>query len=330
MVASPYRALVESSSRLVDVNLLDSVSQDCIDEAYILLDRIRPVLHATQAVWLQTCEVPVEFKPDFFSYHLDDIQHLRNLSRAFRFAAEVAAFNSDLHTVGQYGIIILDLANATRRGGLIVDHLVAIGISGCGVSLLRSFRDRFSDHTRNNLITALCRYENEREPYSEIAARDARWEAESGYEDHNELSEDELIDLNSELSVEDQKALIQFVKEFDNRPRAKAEAMHTHQNRHELAMTRLLSVDLALRSWKDRNAQFPHSLRDLAPEILPSVPRDPFTDDEFIYRCGNNSFDLYSTGPDKVDSGGRFAPWFTVSHGGYDLCLDADDYYLEC
>lgn len=331
MVASPYRTLVESSSRLVDVNLLDDVSQDCIDDANILLERIRPVLDATQTVVLQKCKVPVEFKPDFFSHHVDDIQNLRNLSLAFRFAADVAAFNADFDTVAQYGIIMLDLANATRRGGLIVDHLVAIAISGSGVGSLRSFRDRFDDHVRDDLIAALNRYEHEREPYSAIAARDAQWEAESGYQDDgNGLPEDGLIDPDSKLSVEEQRSLIQLVKAFGNRPKTEIDAMHVNQDRHDFAMVRLLSVELALRSWKNRNGRYPHSILDLAPDIFSSVPRDPFTDDNFIFRSTDNSFELYSTGPDKNDSGGRFAPWFAVSNGEYDLCLDAEDFWQDC
>lgn len=331
MIASPYNALVESSSRLADVDLLEDVNEDCIDDANVLLERIRPVLDATQEIALQACEVPVEFKPDFFSHHMDDVQNLRNLSRGFRFASEIAAFNADFDAVAQYGIIILDIANATRRGGLIVDHLVAVAISGCGVASLRSLRNRFDEDVRDDLIAALSRCEREREPFSEISARDAKWEAESGYEgDGNELSEDELIDPDSDLTVEEQKAMIQLVKDFGNRPETEIQAMHADLDRHELAMTRLLSVDLAIRSWKDRTGRYPHSILDLAPDILPSVPRDPFTDDEFIYRSADNSFELYSTGPDKTDSGGRFGPWLAVSNGGYDLCLDAEDYWPDC
>ena len=66
-------------------------------------------------------------------------------------------------------------------------------------------------------------------------------------------------------------------------------------------------------------------LVELAPEILCSVPQDPFTDDDFIYRKTGDNFVLYSTGPDKTDSGGRFGSWLAVSAGCYDLCLDADD-----
>lgn len=136
MVSSPYSALVESASRLADVDLLEDVNQDCIDDANMLIERIYPILDATRKGALQRCEVPVVFKPDFFSHHMDDLQNLRNLSRAFYFASQVAAFNADLDLVAQYGVTLLDLANATRRGGLIVDHLVAVALIDCFSTLV--------------------------------------------------------------------------------------------------------------------------------------------------------------------------------------------------
>lgn len=330
MVSSPYIALVELSSRLADVDLMEDVNQDCIDDANILLERICPVLDATRKVVLQSCVVPVEFKPDFISHHMSELQSLRNLSRALRFASQVAVFNANLDTAAQYGIDILDLANATRRGGLIVDHLVAVAICGCGVESLRTLRDRFDENVRGKLIAALNRYESEREPYSEIAARDAIWEAESGHnDDSNELSEDELIDPDCDISVEEQRAMIQLVKDFGSWPESEMQAMHTHQDHHSLAMTRLLYVDLAIRAWKDCTGRYPHSIHDLAPDVFPCVTQDPFTGDEFVYRSADNSFELYSTGPDKTDSGGRFGPWLAVSAGGYDLSLDAEDFWPD-
>ncbi|QDT02403.1 hypothetical protein K227x_07790 [Rubripirellula lacrimiformis] len=327
----PYRELIESSSRLADVELLVEVNQHCIADANVLLERIDPVLEATREIALQECEVPVEFKPDFFSHHSDDVLKLNKLSSAVRFASDVAAFNGDFDKAALYGIVHLDLANATRRGGLIVDHLVAVAISDRGVNALRSLRNRFDEGVRGNLLAALSRHEREREAHSEIVARDAKWEAESGCEDDgNELSEDDLFDPDSELSIEQQRDLVQFIKAFGNRPEAEMQAIYADLDRRALAMTRLLSVDLAIRSWKDRTGHYPHSIRELEPDILSSVPRDPFTDGDFIYRRSEDSFELYSTGPDKTDSGGQFGCWLAVASGGYDLCLDAFDCCLDC
>lgn len=95
-------------------------------------------------------------------------------------------------------------------------------------------------------------------------------------------------------------------------------------------MPRLLTVDLAIRCWKDRNRRYPNSVADLSPKTLFKVPLDPFTGRDFIYRTSGDSFTLYSTGPDKKDAGGKFGPWFAVSNGGYDLSLDSDDCWPTC
>lgn len=331
MVASKYRALVETSSRLADVDVFDDIDHDTIVDATALLERIRPVLDSVRAMELHECVVPVDYKPDFFPHHMDDVQHLRNLSRALRFASDVAAYNEDYRSVARFGTVILDLANAVRRGGLVVDHLVSIAVSGCGVACLRKVRERFSDDVRRDLIDSLDRYEREREPFSCVVKRDAEWEAESGYEDDGtELSEEELIDADSELPIENQKLLIQLVKELSNQPKSEKRAMHADQERRALAITRLLAVDLAIRCSHARTERFPNAIAELVPDCLPRLLRDPFSNSDFIYRHGTNSFTLYSTGPDKTDSGGHFGPWIAVSVGGYDLCLDSEDYSPNC
>jgi hypothetical protein len=89
----------------------------------------------------------------------------------------------------------------------------------------------------------------------------------------------------------------------------------------------MLQVDLALRSWRDRQGEFPPQLEYLVPSLLPRLPLDPFTNRSLIYHpTGRNEFLLYSTGPKGLDGGGRFGHWLAVSAGEADLCLDADDF----
>jgi len=331
MEASPYSQLVETASRLADVELLESVDHENVDEAIKLLERIRPILDSTRNIELPKCCVPVRYEADFFAHHMDDFQNLRPLAQAFRLASDVAAFHSDYEAVARYGIAILDVANAVRRGGLIVDHLVAVALAGVGVEGLRSVREHFSDDTRRELIKALLRCESEREPFVEIAARDAKWEAESGCEENgSEISEDELIDPDSELPVEDQRALIRIIKEMAHQPESDKQAMYDQHERHDLANTRLLMVDLALRCWNHHNGRYPKSLAELSPEILIDIPHDPFTDRDFIYRLSQTTFVLYSTGPDQADCGGNFGPRYAIFCGGFDLSLDSEDYSSRC
>lgn len=331
MRTSLYDTLVELSSRLADVDLLDEVGHDCIDDANALLERIRPTLNSVRGLELQKCSVPIRYEPDFFSSHTSDFQNLNKLASAFRFAADVDFFRGYYEAGAQNGICILDLANAFRRGGIVVDQLVSVAVSGYGVACLRSVRERFPDAVRCDLIGKLQRYELERESLCTIKERDAKWLATSGYEeDGGKLSEDELIDRDSELSVAEQRAMIQMVNEFGNRPESEMQVIQDGQDRRALASTRLLVVDLAIRCWEHANGRYPSSLNDLVPAILVDVPRDPFTDEDFIYVPSNDSFLLYSTGPDKRDTGGNFGSWLAVSNGGYDLCLDSEEYWPEC
>lgn len=173
MVASSYSSLVETASRLAGVELFDTVDQSCIQPVLASLRRVSPIVDSVRIVDLRRCEVPVEFNSDFFSQHMHDVQHLRDLARALRFASDVASFNEDYEAVAEYGIRILELANATRRGGLIVDHLVASSISGYAVECLRLARYGFTDSLRRELLIALAQSEREREPLSQIAQRDA-------------------------------------------------------------------------------------------------------------------------------------------------------------
>lgn len=77
----------------------------------------------------------------------------------------------------------------------------------------------------------------------------------------------------------------------------------THlENRMQL---RLFLSQLALRQYQKTHADYPETLDQLVPEILPRVPLDPFSDKPLVYRRHDTeSFMLYSVGPDGVDNGG--------------------------
>ena len=52
----------------------------------------------------------------------------------------------------------------------------------------------------------------------------------------------------------------------------------------------------------------PDSLAALVPTYLPSVPTDPFTGRELLYRTDRGRFVIYSLGPDGNDNGGEVSP----------------------
>jgi hypothetical protein len=68
----------------------------------------------------------------------------------------------------------------------------------------------------------------------------------------------------------------------------------------------LLEITAALRAFRMRHGKYPDSLAQLVPEVLHSLPTDPFTAGQpFCYKPSGNSYLLYSVGPDGKDDGGR-------------------------
>lgn len=67
-----------------------------------------------------------------------------------------------------------------------------------------------------------------------------------------------------------------------------------------LARLRVARVALAVGLFLDRNARLPNGLAELTPELLPSVPLDPFIGDAVRYRRLEKGFVVYS-----VDQHGR-------------------------
>lgn len=332
MTGTPYELLVESASQLTATEALADIEVHNISDAANLMEQNRLAVDLARHLLGPHCRVLVRYDRSFFPDHTDDFSHLRNLARAFKVEALLAASRADFATAASVGLNILELANAVRRGGLIVDLLVGNVISGIGVESLRKIRAHLNDKTRRQLIDALQRLENEREPYVDICARDQEFENVVGSKEGPlDAAFQEVMDSDDcGLSEEEQQLILHLLQEYDSLSEPDKRDRQDNLDLQSLAMTRLLSVDVALRSWAASANGLPRNLADLVPRYLSIVPADPFTDKNFIYRPNADStFVLYSTGPKKVDGGGMFGPWPSVCAGLADLCLDTGD-YLDC
>jgi len=65
-------------------------------------------------------------------------------------------------------------------------------------------------------------------------------------------------------------------------------------------------IALALHIYKAKYGEFPDSLKKLIPEILTSLPLDPFTGKDYIYRRKEEGFIVYSVGDNLKDNGGKW------------------------
>lgn len=333
MSISPYESLVASASRLTETDALAEIDGDSISAASGFLEPNLTVLETARHALGQRCAVQVRYVESFYAEHLNDISHFRNLARAFRVQALLAASNLDYKTAARCGMDILELANATRRGGIVTDLLLGIGISGIAMETLRKIRTKLDHATRQELLDCLLRIEAERDPFVDVIARDYELEIAIGQENKTcditsmELQEPEECGL----SKDEQKELIQFVQQIIDLPDSERQKMILSQDQGIMALMRLLVVDLALRTSYELSGTFPDNLSTLTPRFLTRLPLDPYTNESFIYRPGDGtSFHLYSTGPKMFDGGGKFGPWPSVAFGCFDLCLDADDYGQDC
>ncbi|HVC92252.1 MAG TPA: hypothetical protein VND64_01110 [Pirellulales bacterium] len=333
VTATPYEALVESAASLTGTELIADIDDLDISAASAFLQRNHVALESARRTLGPQCVVPVHYDESFSSENRDHVCHLRNLARAFRAEAFVAAHDDDYRATTKIGIDILELANAVRRGGLETDLLVGIAFSSIAIGVLRTNRTKLDQATRHMLIHELRRLEAEREHFDDIVARDRDWQVALGCEDApcnfnwEEMNSPELRDVPEE----ERKKLLQLLQQTADLPKPVLQQFMLDQDRHVLALMRMLAIDLALRDRYDSSGAFAEELSSLAPDFLPKLPVDPYTDTSFIYRrVGDKRFQLYSTGPKMRDGGGQIGPWPLVAAGCADLYLDAGDYWSAC
>lgn len=176
MATSPYEALVQSASALQDATTLSSLDEESIGQASDYFDANRAHLDAARGLLPEKCSVPLRYDDSFFAEHCDHVSHLRNLARAFRGEALLAASHLHFDNAAQICGDILDLGNAVRRGGLMTDLLIGISFSGMAMATLRRYRVKLSAAGRRRMIHELQRIEEETEPFERVVQRDHQWE----------------------------------------------------------------------------------------------------------------------------------------------------------
>jgi hypothetical protein len=80
---------------------------------------------------------------------------------------------------------------------------------------------------------------------------------------------------------------------------------HLNEAQHE-AKIGLAQLALGLKIYKAEKGNYPDTLADLVPGILPELPKDPFTGRDFVYKREGEGFLLYSLGQNAKDEGGKW------------------------
>ena len=280
MKSNPYELLVEIAGYLTDVDMLkaedESVRMSVLEQNASTVESARAILGPDVAV-------P---KDRFLVEHVDGFDHLRNMARFFRAEAVSATFQDDFHTAAKCALDIFELSNAVRRGGLILDLLCSNAYAAIGLVAFAEIRTKLSEQTRRFVISELDRLEKQREPFADILERDQQ--CDDSIENCDEPLDfiSDGIENPDECGVPEtiQAAVNQGLQKMADMPAEDLRELERNQDNQALALMRLLSVDLAVRSFRDSQGIFPGDLSGLLPAHFLKVPLDPFTERSLVYQ----------------------------------------------
>jgi hypothetical protein len=327
-----YERLIAAGSSLTGLEVFASETEPSNLETDEFLTANRESLEQARLALQLDCCLPLEYEESAFERRCQGYSPIRNLARSFGLELNALARHGCLKQAVDVGLVVFDLANAVRNGGLMTDLLVAIAIEGLAIERLRGFRRQLEPDAAIHLANGLLQNDDLREPFAAIAARDSHWE-------QVVHSPDEEIDFDStewpeedddEMDQEAVAAIRQAICEFAKLPEETHRAIQRQLDDRELAMIRLLAIESALIAFHARHGTYPQELSPLVPECIAAVPSDPFTGKAFKYRTTNAGYVVYSPGPTGRDSGGTFGGWFSVEAGQADLCLDMNDHEDTC
>lgn len=242
----------------------------------------RQELRDAQTALARECVVPLKYTPD-------DIADpaMRSVYRGLWVRARLAEFEGRCDDACDDYLLILQVADKSARGGLLIDWLIGSAVRGGGLAGLERLRAGLSYAQLQKAFADVTAHQARFEPVQEVVLRDRVWLEYAYGWPHR----------------------IHFLRE-------PPEPVYAAIDTYNQAELRLVQCDLAIRLYEHDHGAWPDSLDRLAPDYLKAVPLDPYTNRPPIYRVQPHGFLLYSTGSDKTDNGGiRTTPTRTTTDG---------------
>ncbi len=327
-----YDLLIAAASSLTGTKMLAADAEPSDGDTAVFLSANMETLELAREALRRDCAVPLKYEAKFFEMQCENYSPLRDLARSFALELNATVRLGDLACAVDIGLNIFDLANAVRRGGLVVDALVAIAIEGIAIDRVRGFRHRLKPKQATRLANELLRIDAERESFEDIGARDRKWEeAVESPEDDTEFLDIQWRDSDEDgIDEETAQTVRQMLQSLAELPDDHHRAFQKQLDNRNIAMMRLLAIESALSVYRASNGVYPSDLSRLVPVCFVAIPTDPFTGAEFKYSKRDIGFVVYSPGPTGQDSSGNFGGWFSVLAGEADLGVDMYDYENAC
>jgi hypothetical protein len=249
--------------------------QQASDEIAPALDRVRQGLNHPAIIDLEYHEDDLE---------IDTIQSFRTMARGFAAQGRLLLKKNQPSEAADVFINGASFGVQIAKGGLMVDDLVGSACSGGCYKGLFITAAQIPAIRIPKLIATLQKLETGRDPWKDVVYRDRVWSQRAhGWYGHS-------LDVLSDY--------------FDNGWNTSEAYEVTRQQ--ELAVIRLLQLELALRLWQDEHDGWPKSVDELSPNYIEKIPVDPFSTKgepmKSVFK--NDQLIIYSVGRNQDDEAG--------------------------
>ncbi|HTE20994.1 MAG TPA: hypothetical protein VK689_21725 [Armatimonadota bacterium] len=300
----------------------------------------RAALHAVrQAMRLEYVTPPMRDYRDQFPY----LEHYWDAGRRFVAESRLALAEGKPGTAIERALDAVELGSQTGRGGGVYHNLTASALAIMGVGQAGWVVDSLSAAEARAAGRRLDRI-TRRFPLAADAAREERRAALAtargvfnGEIEFNEMTGTEEPATEGFFPAElwafypraqayvavdraFQEVIVELEKPYPQRQPVRepdepvAGILATSEDLISLSFLRrdvflrLLRVKLELQEYARRHGRFPNALAQLTPETLPTLPLDPCTEKTLVYRPWEETYLLYSLGPDQNDDFGSRLP----------------------
>ncbi len=219
-----------------------------------LVSQNAAALSIARAALSNACVVPVQFSTNYMDAHLEQLSNLKRLGIAFAAGGKLQEMENHSNEAVRSYLEMVRLANASARGGVLIDQLVGIAIEAMATSRLQNILPQLDAASSHEAAMELETLDAQRQTWSQVMQQEQDW----SYRAFPGLR----YDLERILARRINASAIQ--------------AAERKFNAHILK-TRQLMIDLAARAYELDKGKPPARVADLAPGYLKSVPRDPLT-----------------------------------------------------
>jgi hypothetical protein len=326
-----FAKLVAVAGRLSMRNVFDEGYEVSDFDADEYLATNAEALAAARQALVEPCAVVLANREGYLGDYIEQCYGLLDLGRSFCLAARRAEDGGELNEAIGFAVAALDVANAMRRGGLVVGMLVALNVESMAIARLRRIHRRLDAGDGLRLAAELLRIDDQREAFDVIQTRDNAWEQkqraiEPAADDVDFMTMEWPKELTASMDADEEQFIRQSMQGIADLPTGEYQALKRRMDHRELALLRLLTIETALVAYFRSREKHAAALGDLAPKMIPRLPVDPFSGGAFRYSVTDGECLLYSPGPSGIDHGGVFGCWADVEAGRADLCLAMADF----